>query len=140
MDELCYSETWKQGKEEDALTFNTRKVTQTKVLYDMRRKHGQCYLVKFGEEDIRPMWEDVIDINQLSKDILSPMGTVLDCPLCQPYDNWNTMEGHYDSRRYMCKIVNPKYPEGVIDRGGVWQKCACVCEPEKKKYLKFKRS
>jgi hypothetical protein len=37
----------------------------------------------------------------------------------------------------MVKVVNPKYPEGFIDQGGVWMKCPCILKGEDRKWLKF---
>ena len=101
----------------------------------MKRSYGPCYMVKFGDDDIRPMWENQISISNLKQEIKPPWGEHYDCPLCQPYDDPELRE-----RRNMCKVVIPKYSGGAIDEEGVLMKCPCILDKRNrvKKELKFK--
>jgi len=137
-DPLLYRAAWdKPTANENTNQFIMRLNVQMKQIHTTIRQHGLCYMIKFSDEDIRPMWEDQIDFKELYEKILSPIGVPLDCPLCQPYDYWDMQECHYTDRKYMTKIVYPRYPEGVIDRGGVWLKCPCTFKDIKLKKLKF---
>jgi len=125
------STDWLAKENEPPEIFVARLKLQLKEWSDTVRRHGNCYMVKFGAEDIRPMWEDQINIGELARAIEQPAFTVLDCPLCQPYD----LSGE---RNYLTRIIHPKYPEGFVDKTGVWIKCACLTKGESRKYLKFK--
>ena len=134
--ENVLSTDWKQKEGEDGLQYDTRIKLLEQGFHEYKRKHGSCYMVKFGENDVRPMWEDQIDITKLAKEILSPVGMPLDCPVCQPYDIWDPILLKM-TRYYMCKVINPRFPEGFMDTGGVWRKCACILKGEHYKRLKF---
>ncbi len=138
VDKLLYQEAWEQGKDEKIEDFGARKDLQREQLYQSERIHGHCYMIKFGDDDLRPIWESQLDMADLSRRILSPIGMPLDCPLCQPYDHWDKLQNRYTDRRFMTKIIDPKYPEGVVDRGGVWAKCPCLLKGDARKNLKFK--
>ena len=137
IDNLTTSQEWQIQENETAEVFTLRKELQLKTWYEIVRKHGHLYMVKFGEDDIRPMWENKINVPELVKSIPSPALIPHDCPLCQPYDYFDIHTGQYVQRRHLTKIVHPKYPEGFIDRGGVWVKCVCILKGEDRKYLKF---
>lgn len=134
--ELIISDSWKPKADEPLDVFAARVEAQRTQLRDYMRKHGKLYMVKFAEDDVRPMWEDQIDSNILRVQIPSPTGFPYECPLCQPYDGVDMVTKQPD-RRYMTKIVDPKYPEGFIDQGGVWCKCPCILKGEDRKWLKF---
>jgi hypothetical protein len=138
MSELLLSAAWEKQDNEDIEIYTARVAIQHEAWWQLTRKRGQCYMVKFRDNDIRPMWEDDIDIEYIRKEIMSPSNMPLDCPLCQPYDHFNISINQYDNRRYLTKIVQPKYPEGFIDKEGVWAKCPCRKKGEDRKYLKFK--
>jgi hypothetical protein len=137
MMELLTSTEWQRNENETEDIFTVRKATQLNTWQQMKRKRGNCYLVKFGNNDIRPMWEDQIDSKKLVEMVQSPTSIPLDCPLCQPYDYFDTTIGQYKYRRFMAKVVNPKYPEGFIDKEGVWMKCPCLKKGPERKNLKF---
>lgn len=138
MSDLLTSIEWEQQPNETIEIYMARTETQKETWRLMVRHRGQCYMVKFGDNDIRPMWEDQIDTGKLAEIIKSPIGMPLDCPLCQPYDNFDNVANIYRNRRYMTKIINQRYPEGFVDREGVWIKCPCLKKGEDRKYLKFK--
>lgn len=139
MNELFERETWQPREGEDALQFHKRKELQRQHVRRIFKSRGFLYMVKFGEDpttgafDVRPMWEDSISIPMLRQEIKGPMGMSYDCPLCQPYDNDGL------SRRFMCKIANPKYDDGFIDGLGVWTKCPCLDGPKQRQYHRFKK-
>ena len=137
IDDLSLSTSWELQENETPDVFVLRKELQFKTWYDMIKKHGQLYMVKFGIDDIRPIWEDHINISELVKLIKSPALVSFDCPLCQPYDNFDIQAGQYVQRRYLAKIIHPRYPEGFADREGVWRKCCCLLQGEDRKWLKF---
>ena len=66
---------------EDQLNFSTRRQLAMHRFKDAVRKHGPLYMIRFGDNDIRPMHEDQIDISKLSQEILSPVGMPFDCIL-----------------------------------------------------------
>ncbi len=134
--DLLLSKAWKPKPEESLEIFTSRVEIQKIQLRDYMRQHGKCYMVKFGLDDVRPMWEDQIDSKILIEQIKSPTGLPYDCPLCQPYDNFDIVT-RVAYRRYLTKIVHPSYLEGFIDSSGVWQKCACLLKGEERKWLKF---
>ena len=136
--ELLMSTEWEISPGESPEIFTTRVKVQKETWWQMTRNHGQCYMVKFGDDDIRPMWEDQINSGKLAEVIKSPTGMPLDCPLCQPYDHFDVTVNQYDIRRYLTKIVHPRYPEGFIDKEGTWVKCVCLKKGEDRKFLKFK--
>jgi hypothetical protein len=138
--DILLSINWTQQSGEPDEVYTARMVAQKSALHDMILHKGNCYMVKFGEDDIRPMWENQIDSEVLRKQVPSPLTMPLDCPLCQPYDHFDITANNYDTRRYLTKIINPKYPEGFIDKGGVWTKCPCQIKGEARKYLKFLRT
>ena len=138
MDLIC-SELWERADKEDEKAFQLRILSQKKQFKAYMRQHGRCYLVKFEENDIRPIWEDQIDIVNLIKELHSPMGSSFDCPLCQPYDIWDNVVTQYTGKNYLTKIVNPKYEDGFIDKGGVWLKCPCLVKGEDRHNFKFKK-
>lgn len=137
MIEFLSSENWQRKKDETIEIYHARIESQKTTWHNMCKQHGNMYMVKFGEEDTRPMWEDQINVEELVSQLPSPSGRPLDCPLCQPYDTFNYELGKYLVRRFLTKIINPNYPEGFIDKEGVWIKCPCIIKPEKRKYLKF---
>jgi len=138
MDDLVLSISWQSKQNETSELFILRKELQFKTWYNTIKRRGNLYMMKFGEKDVRPMWEDQINISELVNLIKSPALVPFDCPLCQPYDYFDVQEGQYVQRRYLTKIVHPKYPEGFIDKEGVWAKCPCILKGEERKYLKFK--
>lgn len=137
-DNLITSQEWQQQENETIEVFILRKELQFKTWHDIIKKRGQLYMLKFGEDDIRPIWEEQIDVPVLVASMKSPALIPYDCPLCQPYDYFDIQAGQYVQRRYLAKIVHPKYPEGFIDKEGVWVKCVCFLKGEDRKYLKFK--
>lgn len=136
--ELLTSTEWQLKPDESQEIFAARITIQKESWWQMTRNHGQCYMVKFGNDDIRPMWEYQINIGELAEIIKSPTGMPLDCPLCQPYDYFDCIINQYVQRRYLTKIINPRYPEGFIDKTGTWIKCPCLKKGEDRKFLKFK--
>ena len=139
MEELLLSKTWQQQDGELPEAYMVRTDLQFQTWRDMVRKHGHCYMVKFGDNDIRPMWEDQIDSEVLVREITPPTFVPFDCPLCQPYDNFDITVGRYIDRRYLTRVVHPKYPDGFIDKSGVLMKCPCLIKGDKRKWLKFKK-
>ena len=138
IDILTTSMEWAQREGETIELFTLRKELQFKIWHDITKKRGHLYMVKFGEGDIRPMWEDNINVTELVHSMKSPAIIPFDCPLCQPYDYFDIQIGQYIQRRYLTRIIYPKYPEGFIDKNGVWTKCCCILKGESRKYLKFK--
>jgi hypothetical protein len=134
------SVNWKIKANESVEIFNLRIHIQTQEWQNTVRQHGNIYLIKFGENDIRVLQEDQIDIEELVKQIVQPIYVALDCPLCQPYDHFDVQTMQYVERRYLTKIVYPKYPEGFIDKEGVWCKCCCTLKGERRKWLKFRKT
>ena len=134
---LLSRETWKMGVDEDASVFSIRMATQKKELSDLIKKHGQCFMVKFGEDDIRPMWEDSINPNKLREEIRGPDGMFWDCPLCQPYDAWYPGSMNKD-RQYFCKIIKPGWYSGCLEEDGISAKCVCIAKDRKHKFKKEK--
>ncbi len=130
--ELPVSAEWKRGVEESDILFLAREKQQRTMWKNLVHKYGQCYMIKFDDNDIRPMWEDQIDVKNLIEQIKQPTFSSLSCPLCQPYDMTN-------ERTYLTKIINPDYPEGFVDKAGVWKKCVCILKGEERRFLKFKR-
>lgn len=137
MNELLLSTTWQRRPEEKDEIFLARIEAQKMKWLDLLKNHGQCYMVKFGEGDIRPMWEDSIHRGKLRSQVPSPIGVPLDCPLCQPYDLFDPVLGKYDHRRYLTKVIYPRYPEGFIDKEGVWIKCPCLKKGDERRFSKF---
>ena len=135
--DIIYRAYWIKQEKEDEKTHYIRTLHQKKQLRDLVRKHGRCYLVKFGNGDIRPMWEDQINIAELIKELRSPSGMPFDCPLCQPYNIWDTLEGRYSEQKFMTKIISPKYRLGLADEDGVWIKCPCLVAGEGRRKQKF---
>lgn len=134
IDSLIYSKTWVPEKDEHPEAYQARRNRQLKQYGVLVRSRGQCYVVQFGDRDVRPMWENQISIVQLVKEVSHKFGVSYDCPLCQPYDP----NDEDTERRYITKIVHPHFPEGFIDKGGVWMKCACTSKGKKFEMLKFK--
>jgi len=132
------SVNWQIKPNEDTEVFKLRIELQTQEWQRMVRQHGHLYMIRFGENDIRPTQEDQIDTAELVKLIVQPVFIALDCPLCQPYDHFDIHTSSYSDRRYLTKIVHPRYPEGFIDKDGVWTKCPCLIKGEDRKWLKFK--
>lgn len=139
MTDLLLSTEWQPKPDEPMDIFAARMETQKTYWRGMVRLHGNCYMIKFGDNDIRPMWEDQVDTEELAAKIKSPTGIPLECPLCQPYDQFDYTANQYVVRRYITKVINPRYPEGFIDKEGAWQKCVCLKKGEARKYLKFKK-
>jgi len=137
MNELLISTTWETKENEPQEIYATRMEIQKQEFRDMRYRHGNCYMVKFADGDIRPMWEDQIDREKLRQSVYTPTGIPLDCPLCQPYDYWDSIASRFTERRYLTKIIHFRYPEGFIDKEGVWTKCPCLIKGEDRKRLKF---
>ena len=133
MYELLQRKTADSIKEGDPRGAAKRKELLNAQFSAMKRAHGHCYMIKFGEDDIRPMWEDQISIKQLRQEIKSPWGDQYDCPLCQPYDDPETK-----ARRNMCRIVIPKYVGGAIDEEGVLCKCPCILGAKKRQFMRLK--
>lgn len=138
IEELAVSTAWLAKEGEDIDIYRTRIEMQRQTWRDAVRHKGQLYLIKFNDFDIRPMWEEQIDAEKLRGEVYSPLSMPLDCPLCQPYDHFDISINAYAERRYLTKIVNQRYPEGFIDKEGVWVKCACILKGEARKWLKFK--
>lgn len=134
---MIVSTDWIQHKEEPIEVFSARISMQNKTWDTTIQTHGACYMVKFDKQDIRPMFENQIDVSILRQQILGPNGKTLDCPICQPYDPTNHITNHYIERQYLTKIINPQYSDGFIDKEGVWTKCPCLLKGEKQKRLKF---
>lgn len=138
MEDILLSISWQPIPGETQEIYTARLASQRQIFKDLVFRHGRCYMVKFGPEDIRPMWEDQINLEELRRQIKSPGNDELDCPLCQPYDHWDSTIGRYTEQRYLTRIIHYIYPEGFIDKTGVWTKCPCLITGEKRKKLKFK--
>ena len=134
---LLFREIWLRRDEESKEDYANRQKLQRKQLIDLWRSRGQCYMIKFGEDDIRPMWESDISIIKLREEVRTPLGGKWDCPLCQPYDDYTGVAEIDKNRRYFTRIINPKYPEGTIDEGGVYSRCPCVIKQKYRNELKF---
>lgn len=127
----------KEGETPEQTEIRTKLLEQR--FYDNKRIHGNCFMIKFGEDDVRPMYEDQLDMRTITEQVKSPVGMPLDCVLCQPYDEWNFIENNYKDRRYLCKILSPRFLDGFADKGGVWMKCVCTLKGEHSRHLKIKR-
>ena len=134
---MLLSTNWQQQIDEPTDVFSARIKVQNSSWQNNIQIHGNCYMIKFGECDIRPMFEDQIDVELLRQQVISPSSRSFDCPLCQPYDNFNYTTNQYEDRRHLTRIINPGYPSGFIDKEGVWCKCPCLLKGEKHKKLKF---
>ena len=135
--DLLISSTWAQGPEENNKAYYIRTASQNNAFRQLQRTHGKCYMIKYDDGDTRPMWEDQINITKLKKEIKDPLGNEYDCPLCQPYDMWDSLFSKHLPRLYLTKIIIPRYSDGFIDVGGTWQKCHCLAKGEERRRLKF---
>lgn len=138
MIELMERRSWTKVDGERPETYIQRIKLQTQHMVNFRLSRGSCYMIKFGEDDIRPMFEDQISISKLKQELRTPVNTHWDCPLCQPYDNWTGLADIENNRRFLCRIVSPKYEGGAIDEEGTYTKCVCILRAKYKKGLKFK--
>ena len=138
MNELLSRKMWIIRENESRADYVTRLNLQHRQLIEFKRAKGQCYMVLFGEDDARPMWENQISIKELKEQIRNPHGNRWDCPLCQPYDNWEGIAGIEQNRRYMTRIIYPRYNNGAIEEEGIYQKCPCILRPKQRTHLKFK--
>lgn len=136
--QLILRKTWDRQPDEDGGAFHDRVREQKRNLYLLQKQRGPCFMIKFGEDDIRPMWADQIDMRVLINEIRTPVGTPIQCPLCQPYDAWGGMGNIDDNRRMFCKIINPKYRDGCADETGVSAKCVCLMPATKRNKIPFK--
>lgn len=139
MVDLLKKDSWLIGEEESKRDFVSRIKLQDRQFVETRRLHGHMYMLYYEDGDVRPMREDQISITELKAQIRTPLDTEYDCPLCQPYDRWEGLVEMDQNRRYLCKIVSPKYLHGSIEEVGIWKKCPCVTKPKNRKYLKFKQ-
>lgn len=137
MNELLISTAWEAKENESQEIYTIRIEQQKQEFRNMRYRHGNCYMVKFNEGDIRPMWEDQMNLEKLRQEVYTPTGIPLDCPMCQPYDHWDPVTLRFTERRYLTKIIHFRYPEGFIDKEGVFTKCPCLIKGENRKRLKF---
>lgn len=131
-DQLIYSRHWIQKEGEEFSAYIARCDLQQKQFDMLMKRKGFCFMIKFGIDDVRPMWECDIDITELMKIIILPK-VAIDCPLCQPYDDEVTKE-----RTFMTRIIDPGYPNGFADTDGVLHKCVCIYKGRKREMLKFK--
>lgn len=138
VNELLERKKWVSGDEESKVDFIARIKLQHQQFYDLKRAHGQLYVIKFGEDDSRPMWEDQISMAKLKAELRTPLGTEWDCPLCQPYDKWSGTADIESNRRFMCRIIAPDYVNGCIEDVGVLKKCSCILKPKYRRNLKLK--
>ena len=138
MEGLLYRRAWEKLEGETQENFIMRLNLQFQQLSDLRRVRGQCYMIYIGEGDVRPMWENEISTRLVKEESHTPIRTKWDCPLCQPYDNWEGLASIQQNRRYMTRVIDPKYNNGTIDEGSVLQKCPCVLNPKARTRLKFK--
>ena len=139
LDTLLHREQWLAHKDEEIQDYAKRLSIQTRQFLLSVKRRGYCYIVKFGEDDLRPMWEDNINIIILKKDVIKTGGGTYDCPLCQPYDPFGQLIDTELSRRFLCKIISPQYDDGCLDEGGVWAKCPCIDPPKRRNRHKFKK-
>jgi hypothetical protein len=130
---------WIRGEDEKAENFINRIRLQEQQFVNMKRSQGRCFMIKFGLDDIRPMWENQINIMDLKELIRTPLDTHWDCPLCQPYDAWTGLTDMDNNRRFLCRIVAPRYEGGCIDEEGTYSKCVCILKPKHRSRLKFKK-
>lgn len=136
-DELIYRKEWMPIENESHENFAKRTMAQIAEFHAEMRARGKCYMVKFSDDDIRPMWENKTSKSELHRTVSRPNEGAWDCPLCQPYDPWDTVGARIIERRYMTKVVMPWYPNGCADEEGVWMKCPCIKRGERRKSTKF---
>ena len=80
MEELLARKTWTRGDDEDIMKFTSREKLQKHNMHSLHKSRGQCYMIKFGIDDktgiddLRPMWENVINIKELQRELKSPLG------------------------------------------------------------------
>lgn len=138
MNDLLLRKNWVIQESEDKAGFIARIKLQDKQYMDLKRARGRLFMVLFGDNDVRPMWEDQISMKALKQQIRTPFDTEWDCPLCQPHDSWGGLAEIDNNRKYFTKIVSPKYKDGCIDEEGVYTKCVCIMKPRLKSRLKIK--
>lgn len=138
MNQLLFRKTWERKPDEDIEQFRNRTEEQKRNLYLLKKQRGPCFMVKFGDDDIRPMWADQIEMQKLMQEIRTPVGSPVQCPLCQPYDAWDGFNRIDENRRMFCKVVDPKYHNGCADEIGVYAKCVCLMSITKRGNIPFK--
>lgn len=139
MTHLLFRAAWLQDKDEGTNAHIVRLKIQNLQLRQLRQQHGLCYLIKIGIGKHKVMWEDEINPIKLKAELTAPDTLSWDCPLCQPYDIWESRLEVKENRRYLCKIVDPTYREGCADEEGVFMKCPCLTKGARRQALKFRR-
>ena len=137
MNDLLLRKNWVTQKDEPKDTYIARIKLQDQQFIDLKRVYGRLFIVKFSDDDLRPLWESQINVNSLKNTTHTPINTEWECPLCQPYDNWTGFADMERNRRYLCKVVAPKYKTGCIDEEGTYSKCICILPPRLRKRLKI---
>lgn len=123
---LLNGAAWRRRNGESAEQYHRRIKEQRKEFESLIRAYGRPYIIRYGTDDVRTMWSKGIKADKLRAEVLSPIGTKFNCPLCQPYDNWTGYADDNDNRRYLCKTINPYFPNDMEENGGVWMKCPCI--------------
>lgn len=135
---LLSRETWTHRKDETYKDFEAREHKQKEQFRTLKQERGACFMIKYGADDIRPIWESSIDPDVLREEIRAPDGLPWDCPLCQPYDSWYGRGLIQENRQYMTRIVEPNWYNGCVEEDGVYSKCICFRNNRAKRTKKRK--
>ncbi|MDI6788874.1 MAG: hypothetical protein QME51_10925 [Planctomycetota bacterium] len=130
MIELMQSKNWAQRPDESVLEYDKRITDQRREYWAVRHSYGRPILKAVPGGTVSIEYSKQIDMESVKQDQIdggktNNRGRWI-CPYCS-----RTPEVFYGKYIFIrstgwMKILDPDYPEGFIDKGGVFATCLCV--------------